>query len=87
MCDSARVGTIGTSVEEDDVVEERGWLVTVTDRFGKYEVEGFASMGNDSCGEASGVVIEEAKLCGEMATSESNDEADEVVDEIKSGAL
>lgn len=29
----------------DEDVEERGWLVTVAVRFGKYDVDGFASTG------------------------------------------
>jgi hypothetical protein len=32
----------GASVDE---VDERGWLVTVAERLGKYEVRGFASTG------------------------------------------
>lgn len=48
---------MGASLDE---VEERGWLVTVAERLGKYEVKGLASMGKLSWGEASGEVIEEA---------------------------
>lgn len=57
MCDKARLGTNGASVDEEEVAEERGWLVTVADRLGKYE--GFASTGEDSCGETSGEVMED----------------------------
>lgn len=42
--DRARLGTSGASVVDEDV-EERGWLVTVAVRLGKYDVDGFASMG------------------------------------------
>lgn len=54
--DSARFGTTGASVEE---VEERGWLVTVAVRLGKYDVNGLASIGEHSKGEISGEVIDE----------------------------
>lgn len=57
MCDRARLGTSGDSVDEEDVADERGWLVTVADRLGKYDA--FASTGDDSCGETSGDVMEE----------------------------
>lgn len=39
-------------------MEERGWLVTVADRLGKYEAA-FASTGEESCGDTSGVVMED----------------------------
>lgn len=35
VCDRARFGINGASVDEEDVAEERGWLVTVADRLGK----------------------------------------------------
>jgi hypothetical protein len=57
--DKARCGKSGASVVDEDEVEERGWLVTVAERFGKYDV-GFASIGQLSWGETSGEVIEDA---------------------------
>jgi hypothetical protein len=47
-------------VVEEDEVDERGWLVSVPERLGKYEARGFASTGELSWGETSGEVIEEA---------------------------
>jgi len=43
--DSARLGTTGASVVEEEEVDERGWLVRVAERLGKYEARGFASIG------------------------------------------
>ena len=54
VCDKARLGTCGESVDE---AEERGWLVTVADRLGKYDSED--SSGDESSGDMSGVVIDE----------------------------
>lgn len=53
VCVGARLGTIGASAEEEDVVDDRGWLVIVADRLG----DGFESTGEESCGEASGLVM------------------------------
>ena len=57
VCDRARLGTKGASVDEAVEVDDRGWLVTVADRFGKYEDKGFGSTG-----ESSGLVMGEPKL-------------------------
>jgi hypothetical protein len=40
------LGIIGASIFDwEDEVEERGWLVTVAERLGKYDAIGFASTG------------------------------------------
>lgn len=41
-----------------DDVEERGWLVTVVGRLGKYE-SGFESIGDESYENTSGVVMDD----------------------------
>lgn len=41
-----------------DEVEDRGWLVTVADRLGKYE-SGCESIGEESCEKISGVVMDD----------------------------
>lgn len=61
------MGTKGASVDEVVEVDERGWLVTVADRFGKYDDKGFGSTG-----ESVGVVAGEPKLRCEKESSESS---------------
>jgi hypothetical protein len=52
------LGTNGAASVDDDVeVDDRGWLVTVAERFGKYDERGFGSTG-----ESLGVVMGEPKL-------------------------
>lgn len=85
MWESARLGTIGASLENVVDDEDRGWLVTVADRLGKYPVSGFGSTG-----ESSGVVSDEEKLCWVKDISESSGDCIDDVedeDEWRSGAL
>lgn len=75
--DRARRGISGASVEDVVEVEDRGWLVTVADRLGKYPVKGFGSIG-----ESSGVVTGEEYPCGLKESSDSSGDCkDEVEDE------
>lgn len=57
MWESARLGTKGASVDDEVDVEDRGWLVTVAERLGKYDDRGLGSMG-----ESLGVVTGDPKL-------------------------
>ena len=57
MWESARLGTKGASVDDAVDVEDRGWLVTVAERLGKYDDRGLGSTG-----ESLGVVMGDPKL-------------------------
>lgn len=80
------MGIRGASVDEAVDVDDRGWLVTVAERFGKYGESGLGSTGESSgvvMGEANGWAKERSESSGDCS---DEDEEDDVA-ECRSGAL